>query len=359
MNYEAIRINSSSYNTKLIFNEEGRQIGKEMAFDAYTSNGNMKIEYDNDAKTINLYEGVVSKSLAFIDYFGGKLYFYSDADKTDLIGTYTCKNANAVGENTTELSNCYIAKESNILKKSESLDNGYLPIYNKRFVFINDNDTNPTSSNIVVYDLKSNKSLVTYKEVDADIHKNEDTLAFIETAGTLLVAKNSKDSYGVVNVGSSSISGVISFSDDANTYKNTEVKYLDNNLLFKRDNGKYQLYDTKGNKIGGETSYEIVEYNGKYQKVKNTNNLYLIYNLSGNIVSSEYKSIMMEDDYYVTINSSNVLGVYKYNDKNTNLVSEKISVDDKTEITYAVVDSTLLVNYTSDGEEKTIEITLE
>ena len=359
MNYEAIKINSTSYNTKLIFNDALRQTGKEMAFDAYTTNGVMKIEFDDEAKTINLYEGIVSKTLAFVDYFSGKLYFYGDADKTDLIGSYTCKNANVVGDVTTELTNCYIARENNILKKGEELDNGYLPIYNKRFVFISDNDSNPTSSNIIVYNLKDNKAIVTYREVDAGIHKNNDALDFAETAGTLLVAKNSNDSYGVVNMGSSSISGVIPFSDDAKSYKNTEVKYLDNYLLFKRSDNSYHLYDTKGSEItkSVKTTNEIVEYNGKYIVVKTGNENFQIYSLDGTIVSIEAKEIIMEDNYYITISPANVLGVYKYSDK-TNLILEEIKVDQEKEVTYIVVGGILFVNYTSDGVEATVEVTL-
>ena len=114
MNIEGIRITSDSYNTKLIFNDNLRQVGKEEAFNVVVSSNIMRIEYGEDYTKINLSDGIVSKNIPYISYFAGKLYFYSDEEKTDLIGSYKCEYANDTDESTKELQNCFIAKESNI-----------------------------------------------------------------------------------------------------------------------------------------------------------------------------------------------------------------------------------------------------
>lgn len=81
MNIEGIRITSDSYNTKLIFNDNLRQVGKEEAFNVVVSSNIMRIEYGEDYTKINLSDGIVSKNIPYISYFAGKLYFYSDEEK--------------------------------------------------------------------------------------------------------------------------------------------------------------------------------------------------------------------------------------------------------------------------------------
>ena len=317
---DGIRISSNKYNTKLVYNTELKQTGREVAFDAFVTGTNMRIEYGEDYTLINLNEGNFSKSLKYINYIQGKLYFYSDEDKTNLIGTYSCKNENVVDTDTKELTNCYVGKESNILK-SNDVSNNYLPIYNKRFVFINDVDSTKRGS-IVLYDLVNSKDKASYQKVDAGYHKEND-IVFVDTAGTIVAAQNTSDSYGVINIGTSDVTSVIKFRDDSdkdNIKNNVEIKYLDNNLLVKRSDSTYHLYDTKGKYLtnGLTTSNEIVKLFDKYVMVK-SGNKYLIYGIDGSIVSLEYNYIVMTDLVYVGINDDNKLEAYKYSDKSTNL----------------------------------------
>jgi hypothetical protein len=80
----------------------------------------------------------------------GKLYFYSDEDKENLIGKYTCKNKNDVTSKTTELTSCFVAKESKIVNETS----GYIPIFNNSYAFISDNN------NVILYDLKTFSSII-------------------------------------------------------------------------------------------------------------------------------------------------------------------------------------------------------
>lgn len=356
---DGIRISSNKYNTRLVYGNDLKQTGREVAFDAFVTGTNMRIEYGEDYQVINLNEGLFSKNLKYINYIQGKLYFYSDEEKNNIIGTYICKNENTVSADTTELSNCYIAKETSILKNNDI--NSYLPIYNKRFVFINDVDSSKRGS-IVLYDLANDKEKASYTKVDAGYHKENSGVTYVETAGTIIAAQNTSDSYGVINIASNDVTSVIKFRDDSdkdNIKNNVEIKYLDNNLLIKRSDGTYHLYDTRGKHLtsGLTTSNEIVKLYDKYVLVK-SGNKYLIYGLDGTIISLEYKSIIMTDLVYVCINDSDKLEAYKYTDKNTNLITEDINVDNN-KVTANVRGSILTINYTSGGESLYQEINID
>ena len=350
MNIEGIRITSDSYNTKLIFNDNLRQVGKEEAFNVVVSSNIMRIEYGEDYTKINLSDGIVSKNIPYISYFAGKLYFYSDEEKTNLIGSYKCEYANDTDELTKELQNCFIAKESNIFTPDKEVKNGYLPIYNNNYVFISDTKSPNANDNIILWDLKNNKKLATYKSVDAGFHDTENVVNFITTGGTQIAAKNTSDSYGLINIQTSKVNGIIPFKDqDDAKLINISFKLLQDNYLIKRSDETYHLYNKKGNEIASKvsTKYEIVEYKYNHLKVKN-NNKYLIYDLNGKIVSDEFKNIFMENNFYLSIDSSNLLHVFKYDSKK-DLMSEEITISDvEKDLNYEVKNDLLIITNPND-----------
>ena len=361
LNMDGIRIDSNSYNTKLIFNDELVQTGKEEAFDAYLDNGNLRIAHDDEYTDINLAESAFNKNTPYVSYFQGKLYFYSDEEKTESIGSYACSYANDVTNETTELQNCFIAKETKVLNTSEDINVGYLPIYNERYVFIADTSRPNANDNIILYDLKNNKKLATYKEVDARVYSDTLDLTFVETAGTIVLAKNTSDSYGLINIKSSNVTGVVAFKDKDTGDTNTEVKMLGENFLFKRSNGTYHLYEPNGDEITEniETKNEIVDYKGDYILV-NAGEEYTIYNLDGTIINSA-KYIFLEDTYYLTVNDENKIGVYTFahglTDIAENLELYIDGVDIPNEISYGLRSGNILsLTYTINGENEVTEI---
>lgn len=350
MNIEGIRITSDSYNTKLIFNDNLRQVGKEEAFNVVVSSNIMRIEYGEDYTKINLSDGNVSKNIPYISYFAGKLYFYSDEEKTNLIGSYKCEYANDIDESTKELQNCFIAKESNIFTPDKEVKNGYLPIYNNNYVFISDTKSPNANDNMILWDLKNNKKLATYKSVDAGFHDTENVVNFITTGGTQIAAKNTSDSYGLINIQTSKVNGIIPFKDQGDAKLiNVSFKLLQDNYLIKRSDETYHLYNKKGNEIASKvsTKYEIVEYKYNHLKVKN-NNKYLIYDLNGKIVSDEYKNIFMENNFYLSIDSGNILHVFKYDSKK-DLMSEEVTISDvEKDLNYEVKNDLLIITNPND-----------
>ena len=361
LNLEGVRIDSNSYNTELIFNDELVQVGKEEAFNAYVNNGNFRIEHDDEYTDLKLAESAFSKNMAYVSYFQGKLYFYADEEKQEVLGSYSCSYANDVTSETTELQNCFIAKETKVLNTSEDVNVGYLPIYNERFVFITDTSRPNANDNIILYDLKNNKKLATYKEVDARVYSDDLSISFIETAGTQVVAYSIKnDSYLVINIESSDVTGVIEAKQD-NGDTNVSVSMLGDNYLFKRSNGTYHLYEPDGEEITEniETKNEIVDYKGNYILV-NAGEEYTIYSLDGPVIKSS-KYIILEDTYYITVDTENKIGVYTFAHGDTNLAEDlNLSIDGKdipNEISYGLRSGNVLsLTYTINGEKEVTEI---
>ena len=359
MNMDGVRITSSEYNTKLIFNDELRQTGKEEAFNVSVSGKTLKIEYGEEYTKINLSEGEVSSNMEYISYFQGKLYFYKDAQKTDFLGSYQCSYANNLSDSNQMLENCYLGKQSNIVNNNEYTS--YLPIYNNRYVFIADTKSPNANDNIVLYDLKNNKKLATYKSVDAAFESNDTTVNFVNTAGTLVVTKNTSDSFGLINVVSNSVDGVIPFKDKDTNATNESIKIVNGYYITKRSDKTNHIYDTKGNEITKNMSIksDIESFESEHILVKNENGKYMVFDMNGKVVSSEYDYILIDKEYYVSVDSENILGLYKY-DSEENKIGEKITLDSnyKDSLNFGIRSNRVVITYKQNNETKVIEVNI-
>lgn len=312
MNMDGIRIDSSNYNTKITFDESLKEVKRDVAFEVEVNDDNIVITYgDDETKSINIYEGLLSKEQQYISYFDGTLYIYQDEAKTTLLGSYKCTNPNVVEKNTKDYTNCYIAKEKALLNRGTDATNiGYLPIYNKRYLFVQDNADGAANDTIVLWDLKSKEKKATYTEVDAGFYNKNNVINFVDTTDTVILAKNTSNSYGIIRVEASELRGIISFKDG-----NDSIKYLNKNFLTKRSNGTYHLYDSNGEELtkNSDIKNEIVDYNNKYFQVKN-NDKYMVYGFDGKIVKTdkELLHVTLYKDYFVGIDTNYVLGIYKY-----------------------------------------------
>lgn len=359
MNMDGIKITSSDYNTKLIFNDELRQTGKEEAFSASVSGKTLKIEYGDEYAKINLSEGEVSSNMEYISYFQGKLYFYKDAEKKEILGSYQCSYANNLSDSNQMLENCYLGKQSNIVNNNEYTS--YLPIYNNRYVFIADTKSPNANDNIVLYDLKNNKKLATYKSVDAAFESNDTTVNFVNTAGTLVVTKNTSDSFGLINVVSNSVDGVIPFKDKDTNATNESIKIVNGYYITKRSDKTNHIYDTKGNEITKNMSIksDIESFESEHILVKNENGKYMVFDMNGKVVSSEYDYILIDKEYYVSVDSENILGLYKY-DSEENKIGEKITLDSnyKDSLNFGIRSNRVVITYKQNNETKVIEVNI-
>lgn len=314
LNEEEIKLKSLDYKTSYIFDEKNSLKETKKPFEFTYSNGKITVTYDDKEKTINVYEGLFNSKLDFVNYFDGKLYFYSDEDKENLIGKYTCKNKNDVTSKTTELTNCFVAKESKIVNEAS----GYIPIFNSSYVFISDNNS------VILYDLKNSKNLSEYKAVDTGI--GAEKVTHVSALNSLVYCQNTSDGFGAITFGSNGPSGVIAFTDtksDEPSGKTLSISFMKDLLLVKREKKNF-LYDKIGNEIASST-FDIVDYVSSYMLVKNNDN-YLVYSLKGNILSEEGKYIKLYDNYFALVKKDNTLNIYTYKDAKKGILDVNIQI---------------------------------
>ncbi len=330
LNIDGIKLASNNYSPKIIFNEDKTEKDREEAFVIDAKKDRIEVEVDDEISVINVYEGSFSASQTYYNYFNGTLYIYKDEGKGNLLGTYKCTNPNTIASNTTSLDSCFLAKETKLLnRQTDSTELGYLPIFNNRYIFIQD------GASINLYDLKQNQLKVTYTEVDAGFYNAKQTFNFVESANTLIMAKSSKsNSYGLIRLEASNLNGVIGF-------ENSEIRYLNNAFLTKKTDGTYHLFSSETFKeitnSNTQIKNEIVDYNTNYLKVANGDK-FNIYDMSGKIVATQKELYQVElfDKFFIGIDTDKLINVYSYKDGlpveivdlNPESPSNKILIDD-------------------------------
>lgn len=316
-NVEGVDLDSTYYNPLNVYSEDRVYIETRRAYEVTVDEDTMDITFTRDGRertqTIDLQDGKMSANYNYISYFDGVLYFYSDEEKSELLGTYECSNANS-----SDLTNCTIATDSfysdNEMEENKSDSVGWIPIYNERYVFILDTIdlNNPT---IVLYDLENEKALARYATVDSGAYTGKREVTFVDTDATYVMAENkSNGDYGLIRI-SDNVSGTIAFDYSS-------IEKLGDYYLVGTSSGTYQLFSNVGTEITDTYGYPIISYVGTYLKVLN-NNEYYVYDFQGNRLREAdggYRYVDLQDTYYVVIDSSNNLNIHKYDDPEFALV---------------------------------------
>ena len=323
-NEEGIDLSSTYYNPLNIYSEDRIYTGTRRAYEVVINDGVMDVTYTRDNRerttSIDLQDGVMSAKYNYISYFDGVLYFYQDEEKTDILGTYECSNANG-----TDLKNCTIATDSfysdNALEENKSDSVGWIPIYNDRFVFILDTIdlNNPT---IILYDLETDKDLARYSSVDSGAYTGKKEITFVDTDATYIMAQVKSDGdYGLIRI-SDNVAGTIGFDYDS-------IEKFGEYYQVGSSTGTYKLYrNVGGDAVTAEYGYPIVNYLGNYVVVED-NGAYYVYDFDGNKQGrgddAAYHYVDLQNNYFVVIDSSNKLDIRKYSDPEFAL-SETIDV---------------------------------
>ncbi len=317
-----ITLGNNNYNTLNVYNEDKEKIETREAYNITVNEGiitiNYKIKNKEKTVTVDMQEKDLNKDLKYANYLDGKIYFYKDEDKNELLGSYSCINKN---EN--ELNHCYVARDSfyskNGIETDHSSDIGVIPIFNERYVFIMDSLDPTNNPNIVLYDLKTNRTLSKYLNVDTGSYTKEENLTFKEADQIYVMAKSkSSNNYGLIRIGKEDVKGVIGF-------KYASIEKLRDYIMVKDSASTYSLFDYTGREITGKYGYRIVDYKNEYLKVTDNSSFY-VYDFKGNkLEDMKYDYIALEDDYYVVINAGG-LDIHKYTDQTFKL-SETIPVE--------------------------------
>lgn len=273
LNEEGITLTNNDYVKKYVYDSNNQLKDTLTSYEINEESNKIIIKIDNEKFNINPYEGKISKNYNYMSYYDGKLYFYSDTSKNELLGNYECSNNNEINSNSASLTKCSIYNN----------DLGLSGIYNNNYVFIEDD------ANIYLYDIKNAKIMGTYSELNilnnSEINKN---MQLIYTDSSYILAKsqvgNNKNNYGILEITSSKAQGKIEFK-----YKNI-TKYNDYYLLVSIDD-----------------TYSI--YNHDFKKISN-----------------EFSYMELYDNYYVAI-SDNKLNIYKYDDP-LGILEEGLEISD-------------------------------
>ena len=149
LNENGIKLQNNDFDTTYIFDNNNILKETKKPFEYDLKGSSLIINVNGKETKININEGVVNTKYDYINYFDGTLYFYSDKEKTSLIGSYKCRNKNSVTSKNDEYYNCIVAKESNIVLNEENL--GYIPIINGNYAYIK--DSKDEQSLIILYEL--------------------------------------------------------------------------------------------------------------------------------------------------------------------------------------------------------------
>jgi len=267
--------------------------------------------------SINLVDGLVSIKLQLLEYLDGKLFFYQDIEKKNLIGTYECQNKNTTKEDSTELANCYVARESfmretrgNDYEVDQSSKLGSIPVFNQKYAFIKDGDV------INLVDLADSSVKAIYDIVDTSSYTetNEVTLSK-ETTVTFMARSKRTGKYGVVRINGQSLEGVISF--DKSYLKKLGDYYVvqdENGFILVDKWGKSQYNDGGQTKEMEYQSSPIVDYRGKYIKTMQNNVFYLHSFDNSTHDSNSYNHITLDEKYYLAVRNNKVF-LFSYDDE--------------------------------------------
>jgi hypothetical protein len=338
INEEGIKLINKYYVPVYYFNNQDMKESEERSFKVILNDNEIAVEVDNKTTTFNFFEVHLNKNYDYVNYINKKLYFYEDLEKKQLIGTYSCENDNLVNKDTIKYNNCFLAVEEKIISELTEKDSEYLPIFNNRFVFINDKKNLATSQNIILRDVVSNKSLAPYLKVDANF-VNELSLKVDEADKFLIAAMNKNKQLGILKFENNEFKRVLPFE-----HKN--ISKYENYFLTKNNDDAYMLYDFEGKKLlKNETQNEILEYvNAKYILTKTKNNKYVIYSVDGNVIGKEYSYVIFFDNYYAAVNNEQEAEFYFLD----NPLNDLLKDIDKELVNLAYKDN-LNISYKSDN----------
>lgn len=355
-----IIIPNEYYNKTYVYDENNNLVETREAFWLISNDDSITIEYyknetDVESKIVNIYEGLISQNYEYISYFDGVLYIYDDEAKTNLLGTYKCTNKNDISSIDSTYNNCYLAKESSFSANELSSVNkslGYLPVINKRFIFINDT-MDQNANNIVLYDLQESKTLGSYTSIDAGIYDGRTALGFVTNSDLKIIGKSSrKNKYGVISLTKDSVSSILAMEYDS-------LERIGEYFLVENAGGTYQLYDQMGEKVTEPVGNKIIDYVDGYIKTKKGDK-YSVYSFDLKESKKDLDYVELKDKFFVVIDASKNISIYNYSDFANAYISSYPLETEEYKYTYiSTNDDYGIIVTDQNGEKITLSLTLE
>ena len=355
-NEEGYELTNSEFQTIYTFDSKNKLVSTTYAYAFELHDNTLTIKLQNSDKTsreerINLKDGNISLNYKYYSYLNGKLYFYEDEEKSKVIGTYECKNKNSYTKD--ELTNCYVAYSH---KFSDSYINpaqeveATIPVYNNRYAFIYDSSDIADDSNkeIKFYDLKDNKVLGTYADVDANINENNKEFSYVNTNYATIIAKLKSNKMGLIEITNDGASVNQNFK-----FVHERIERAQDNYIVKLESGKWQVVYEKGKYSSVEFPGRIMNYDNKYVVIKQNDNKVVLYTSEGqqfDKVKDAFDYIDISNKYVFAAVSNNKLRIYDYE-------GNKINTDDITLSSRVYYNSNnVAFKLTCDGKEVSVKV---
>lgn len=318
-----IKLNTTDYVKTYVYDENDQLTETKKSFDMTLKDGILDVAVytansaEGKSNQINIYEGIVNQKYEFINYFDGKLYFYNDTEKKDLIGSYTCGSENLVTSKDDEYTTCFLAKdtitEDNDMVSSSLINRkSYTPIINARYVFVQDG-----ANKVVLYDLESKSALSNkYNKINTFTTNND--YKVVHYSGKIeAVVLNSSGLYGVITIDGDTVT-------PKHTFKyNSLEKFGDYYLALDTSNNWRVLYSSSES-AGFTDKIRGISPDKKHYKVLKDSKYYVYDSSVEKVVEDGYSYVELYNDYYATVNSSKEVDIYDYSGNKMNLVTVKV-----------------------------------
>ena len=279
---EDIKLNNKYYN-KINTIKDGKVVSSKQAFSISYKNNEINITvYKNNKKTtkkFDLNELLLNSKLSYYSYSDKNLYFYKDKEKTELLGKYTCSNKNTITKDSNKLNSCYIFSSSNFKEH----------IFSSRYVFVKD------GNNVNLYDISTSKTLNTYSDLKASVNNN----FYINDIVYVTVIDNS-NKQGLIKIQKSNIDNLIN-------PKYEFLEMINEKYVKVKENSSYKLLDINGKNL-------TANYKNNFYAIKNSSSRYEVYSFESNRqISGEFTNVKFYDKYVAVVNDNNILLLYNYN----------------------------------------------
>ncbi len=337
-NQEGINLKNINYIKKYVYNEDGKLKETLGSFNINIKDNSVEVVvYDRTTtggsyNQLDIATVLVNKKYNYLNYFNGKLYFYSDKEKNNLLGTYSCNNKNSIESADDKLTSCLpandtIYEDNELVSDENKTRKSTIPLINNKYVFISDG-----KDNVYLYNLIDKSIDGSYKTVNTYTKNNDYT--FDSYTGKLnVIALNQKGYYGMINITGEVGTKVYDFA-----YKKME-KFGDYVLVQTSDDKWKIIYSASSS--SSLYPAKIVNYTSdkKYFKLKDDKGLYSIYDALGKNVSTDvYKTLIMYNLYYLGINTDSELYLYDYTGKaittHAIMVNNTCSLSDQVKSSY-------------------------
>lgn len=327
LNEEAIPLSNKDYVKTNIYDEDKNIKETKQSFLINEKNNSINIQVKNDSKlqitTLNKLEGLKSKTLKYMNYFGGKLYLYKDIEKSSLLGTYTCHNKNIMNSETSELKNCFIASDTTFENNEIEVPGkiGVIPILNNRYVFIKDNPegVKANEETIVFYDLSKNKVISKYNQVNTYFYTGVNDVSHKTIDNLQIVAKNKNNKFGVIKISANEINSHVPFQYN-------KIEKIGNYYSAKNEQGYVLINKENLSNVNHPVLGEIKNYNDScFTGIEN--NRYYVYSIRGEKLNQTgYKYIALYPNFFAGVNNENKLSLHLYEKPEENFLEKEITL---------------------------------